>query len=144
MSTIGLSLAMAILIRFPHGPAHHCLVERQQEIATIIDNSIAAFPQINPAVLVSVGFLETHLGCDRGEGGGWGAPVNRHHRHTAGTPQQAALILWRSFEACGSWDGAARRFRTGSCGRTRIGSAYSQQAIRISHQLEQIVVKHNL
>lgn len=64
---------------------------------------------------LSVSFHETHVGCDRNEGGGWGAPIDIRHRHTAGTPEHAIRALRRSFEVCHDWEGAVSRFRSGLC-----------------------------
>lgn len=67
-------------------------------------------------VLLVVGYGETHLGTDAGEGGNWGAPIDPAHRHTAGGPVHAAYALRRGFEVCGgSWARAVARFRSGLC-----------------------------
>jgi hypothetical protein len=96
--------------------------------------------------MVAVAFSETHLGCDYGEGGGWGAPVDRHHRHTAGTHLHAAAVLARGMEVCrGDELGAVRRFRTGLCDPRRqsssavvgrVGEAYGRRVLRIAARLE--------
>lgn len=73
-------------------------------------------------VMLVVGFMETHLGCDRNEGGNWGAPIDPQHRHTAGTPLQAAHALAVSYQRCGGqdWARAVGRFRSGLCAPSRV------------------------
>lgn len=107
-------LFMALFSMFPTSPARSCLERRQTEVVQLATDA-AERNNIPPSVLLVVGFSETHLGCDAGEAGGWGAPVDRHHRHTAGTPNTAAHILARSFEVCHTWEGAVSRFRSGMC-----------------------------
>ena len=70
---------------------------------------------VPPSILLTVGFLESHLGVDAGEGGNYGAPVDHLHRHTAGTALHAARALARSYEICGTWFRAITRFRSGLC-----------------------------
>jgi hypothetical protein len=123
-----------------------CIEDRHDAIARQVDETARAYPTVRPEVLVAVAFSETHLGCDRGEGGGWGAPVDRHHRHTAGTHLHAAAVLARGMEVCrGDELGAVRRFRTGLCDPRRqsssavvgrVGEAYGRRVLRIAARLE--------
>jgi hypothetical protein len=137
--TIASELLLAVLLKFPSTPARQCLIERRDRIELAITESIRRYPLISPEVLVAVGFSETHLGCDANEGGNWGAPMSATQRHIPGTPMQAAKILYRSYETCGSdWESAARRFRTGDCRPSKIGSRYAASVIRLSQQLVRI------
>lgn len=91
-----------------------CLERRRLEIAEIAAEA-ERVTGVPAGLLLVVGMNETHLGCARGEGGGWGAPVDRNHRHTAGTPLRAAQALQASYRVCGTWEGAVGRFRSGLC-----------------------------
>jgi hypothetical protein len=104
---------LAILPGVPQ-PMHGC-IHRQH--ASIVEQIARASDRhgVPPAVLLVVGLLESHYGCAPGSGGCWGAPVDRAHRLTAGTPDHAAIALAHSFEVCGSWVGAVARFRCGLC-----------------------------
>lgn len=134
---------MAFITLFPHSPARQCIYERREHIVEVLDASRAAYPDMPIEVIATVGFLETHLGCARNEGGGWGAPIDIHHRHTAGTPMHAARALWRSYEVCNhDWEAAARRFRTGLCGNTPIGTRYGRLMVRVSRNLR-LETQHN-
>ncbi len=144
----GWALVAAILSLFPamSGNNRACIEDRHDAIARQVDETARAYPTVRPEVLVAVAFSETHLGCDRGEGGGWGAPVDRHHRHTAGTHLHAAAVLARGMEVCrGDELGAVRRFRTGLCDPRRqsssavvgrVGEAYGRRVLRIAARLE--------
>ncbi len=134
--SLGSELLMAVVLHFPHTPARECLLQRQEVIEVAIEEARVAFPQMPSQLFVAVGFWETHLGCDANENGNWGAPISATQRHVAGTPFQAARILWRSYQVCGDWLGAARRFRTGNCTPSEIGSRYANGVLRLSQQLE--------
>jgi hypothetical protein len=106
------------------GNNRSCINNRRLEIASVVEESQRRYPELPPEILISVGFLETHLGCDIGEGGNWGAPISRYRRHTAGRPIQAAGALMSSYEYCTShgytgWGPAIRRFHTGLCAHRR-------------------------
>lgn len=131
----GLEIVMAFLSVFPHTPARQCMIARQDQIAQAIEASREAYPNMPSEMIATIGFMETHLGCDANEGGNWGAPIDARHRHTAGTPLHAARILWHSYEVCHTWEGAARRFRTGLCGHTVIGTQYARRAIQLSNRI---------
>lgn len=66
-------------------------------------------------VMLVVAFRESHIGCDAGEGGNWGAPASRTRRHDPGTPMQAVAALGWSYDVCGDWLGAVARFHSGLC-----------------------------
>jgi hypothetical protein len=105
-------LLTALLATFTHMPARHCIERRFDEITTAAGDASDRFG-VPPALLLSVGFHETWLGC-HGERD-WGAPVDRRHRHTAGTPADAAASLAIGLRVCGTWNGAITRFRSGLC-----------------------------
>lgn len=111
--TIEIAMIMALLARFNHMPARHCIESRQQQIAQHLVN--AREIGVPPSLMLSVSFHESWVGCHPGEGGNWGAPVDRSHRHTAGTPEHAARALATSYRVCGTWSGAISRFRSGLC-----------------------------
>lgn len=74
------------------------------------------------AIILSVGWLESHLGCDPRSGGSWGSPTDRNHRLRAGGPWHTARDLATSYRVCGSWTGAVARYRCGLCNCTpRVG-----------------------
>lgn len=111
----------ALLAMFPHNPQRACMLARADAIAEQAD-AAAAHWHVPAGLLLVVGFLETHDGCDAGEGGGWGSPIDRRHRHTAGTADSTARGLAHSYAACGTWLGALHRYRVGLCnGRERVG-----------------------
>lgn len=108
-------ILLALLTAFPYmnGSNRECIETRRPVIARQLhETSTLGVP---PDLMASVAFAETHLGCDVGEGGNWGAPIDARHRHTAGTHMSAARVLARGYERCGSWDGAVLYFRTGLC-----------------------------
>jgi hypothetical protein len=83
-------------------------------------------------VILVVGTLETHCGCDRNEGGNWGAPIDSRHRHIAGTSDTAARILEHSLDACGTWMRAIGRFRSGLCNPWNpVHQQYVARAVRL-------------
>ncbi len=106
-------LSLYELRNIPPEPAA-CIRERQDFIADRLDESYRVY-HVPRGVMLVVSFAETHVGCARNEGGNWGAPIDANHRHTAGTPLQAARILARSYDVCGNWRMAVARFRSGVC-----------------------------
>lgn len=106
-------LAMLLVLR-PHSPAQSCIDRRHDEIVEMATRSSTAY-QVPVALLLVVGFNETHLGCDAGEGGGWGAPIDAEHRQTAGTSDSAASALALGHRECRTWLGAVSHFRCGRC-----------------------------
>lgn len=105
-----LALVVALL-HTPHLQHRRCLeASRDRIVEALADGETIGVPA---HVMLSVAYHESHVGCD-GESD-WGAPVDRFHRHTAGTPRHAIRALRRSYEVCGSWEGAVGRFRSGLC-----------------------------
>jgi len=147
MPVSGWALVAAVLALFPvmSGNNRQCIEDRHDAIARQVDETVRAFPSVRPEVMVAVAFSETHLGCDRGEGGGWGAPIDRHHRHTAGTHLHAAAVLARSMVVCGGDElSAVRRFRTGLCNPIqtsssplvgRVGERYGRRVLALAERL---------
>ena len=126
----------AILTIFPYmsGNNRACIESRRDRIVQQLTETTAA--GVPTEIMASVAFMETHLGCDRNEGGGWGAPIDAAHRHTAGTHMNAASVLVRGLERCGSWDGSIRRFRTGLCQPTPVGTAYLRRVNQLVRRIE--------
>jgi hypothetical protein len=130
-------IVTAILAVYPYmsGNNRQCIINHREQIEQVLVASQERYPEMPMEMIAAVGFMETHLGCDSGEGGNWGAPISPTQRHTAGTPLQAATALWHGYEVCGTWEGAARRFRTGLCRPTPSGSSYSRAALRVVDRL---------
>lgn len=118
-----------------------CLERRREEIAAIAARAERE-TGVPAGLLLVVGMNETHLGCARNEGGGWGAPINRHHRHTAGTPLRAAQALAWSYRVCGTWEGAVGRFRSGLCRPWQrahvLSTAYRVRQTRALYELAEL------
>lgn len=127
----------AILAVYPYmsGNNRQCIIQHRPQIEQVLVASQAQYPDMPMEMIAAVGFMETHLGCDRGEGGNWGAPISPTQRHTAGTPLQAATALWHGYQTCGTWEGAASRFRTGLCRHSATGQRYSHIAMNIVNRL---------
>ncbi len=150
----GWALVAAVLALFPvmSGNNRRCIEDRHDAIARQVDETVRAFPSVRPEVMVAVAFSETHLGCDAGEGGGWGAPIDRHHRHTAGTHLHAAAVLARSMVVCGGDElSAVRRFRTGLCNPIqtsssplvgRVGERYGRRVLALAARLQRAAGGH--
>lgn len=122
------TLLLALLVIFPHFPMRPCIERRVNEIESSLARAETEYG-VPAGILLSVGFHETHAGCDRNEGGGWGAPVDNQHRHTAGTSDHAARALARSYTVCGTWLGAVNRFRCGLC-QCRGSQAHYPPSVR--------------
>lgn len=154
MPVIGTALVTAVLALFPvmSGSNRQCIEAGRARIAQQIDETARAYPRVRPEVLVAVAFSETHLGCDAGEGGGWGAPVDRAHRHTAGTHLHAAAVLARGMVVCGGDElSAVRRFRTGLCNPIqtssspivgRVGERYGRRVLALAERLQRAAGGH--
>ena len=123
----------AFLSLHPHSPANNCIVSRREVIEEALNTSQTTYPQMPIEMFATIGYMETHMGCYGN--GNWGAPISARQRHIAGPPARAAAILWHSFEVCGNWEAAARRFRTGLCGHTTIGDRYSRTAMQIANSI---------
>jgi hypothetical protein len=92
-----------------------CILARRETIAASADAAAEAH-HIPVALLLSVAYLESHLGCSRGSGGGWGAPISRARRGVAGGPASAASALALGYRRCGGTpEGAVASFRWGLC-----------------------------
>jgi len=130
--TIAQLLLTALLHMFPFmsGNNRACIVRNFDAIAQVAEDAESE-NGVPAAVILSVGFLETHLGCDINEGGNWGAPISPTRRHVAGTPRQAVVALQHGFERCHSWVGAISRFRSGRCQIPVSMSRYPRTAVRI-------------
>lgn len=128
-------LTLLSLFRAPE-PQRGCL-ERSFEVTVQRALQAQESHGVPPGVLLFVGFAETHLGCDRNEGGNWGAPISRFRRHTAGTSQHAAIALRRSYEVCHTWEGAIGRFRSGVCNPPRLRGYGPRRAISWIRRLYQ-------
>jgi len=138
----------ALLAIFPYmnGNNRACIEQNRARIAAQLDETHAAYPAIALETMAAVAFRETHLGCDAGEGGNWGAPISRLRRHTAGTHMHAAGALHRSLAVCGTLDGAIMRFRVGLCNPRRQTTnlrvrAQAEAYLRKVRSLEREIVR---
>ena len=86
-----LAALLALLPPIPHPQRERIHLQREKIVSMATASS--AHYRVPPSVLLVVGFMETHLGTDDGEGGGWGAPIDAQHPHKAGTSDHAARIL---------------------------------------------------
>lgn len=129
-------LLTTLLATFPRvpQPQRGRIDERRESIVAAAAAASAAHG-VPPEILLVVGFLETHLGTDSGEGGNWGAPISRSRRHTAGTPDHAASALAAGYRVCGTWFGAVSRFRCGLC---RCPKLHGYAAAAVMRRAEQI------
>lgn len=128
------ALVAALLSLFPRSPSLACLRAR---LDTITADAHAAAGQygVPPALLLAVGFVETHLGCDRASGGCWGAPIDPQHRGTAGRASHAAQALATSYRVCGTWEGAVCRFRCGLCRCPPQHAQYTRNALSLAGRI---------
>ena len=112
--TAAQALAALLAVLPARRPYAACLTARTERV--IADADAASREHGVPvALLLSVGYAESHLGCARGSGGCWGAPVSRTARHTAGRASHAASALALGHRRCGTWMGALAHFRGGRC-----------------------------
>lgn len=109
-------LLLTLLHTHPHipQPMRSCLANHQDRIAAQAQEG-SDQNGVPAGILLTVGFLESHLGCHPRSGGCWGAPIDPTHRLTAGTHHHAAVALATSYRVCGTWEGAISRFRCGLC-----------------------------
>lgn len=106
--------ALLLAVRVP-ARERSCILARRETIAASADAAAAAHG-VPVALLLSVAYLESHLGCSRGSGGCWGAPISRTRRGVAGGPDRAASALALGYRRCGGTDeGAVSSFRWGLC-----------------------------
>jgi hypothetical protein len=115
------------------------IAAHQAETVAHLEEAVAAHPTVPAALLISVGFYETHLGYDDGEGGCWGSPIDRFHRHVSGGPVAASRDLARSFEVCHDWLHATHRYRVGLCNGTEHGGYSAEQALQLAERLLQAI-----
>jgi hypothetical protein len=135
-----LSALIAVLPPIPH-PQRERIQLRREAIVTMAAASSARFG-VPPSVLLVVGFMETHLGTDDGEGGGWGAPIDAKHPHKAGTSDHAARILARGRKVCGSWQGAMSWFRSGQCSPPEYAEKYVRDGVRLVERVHRRTALH--
>lgn len=109
------AILAALLALYPRSPAIDCLHARRTALVAALTEAHRAHPDVPLGLLAAVGWHESHLGCARASGGCWGSPRDASHRHTAGTPTDAARDLSTALRACGTTAGAIARFRGGSC-----------------------------
>jgi hypothetical protein len=128
------ALLAALLALFPTSPSRPCIEARAAQI-TADAGAAARRYGVPPALLLAVGFVETHLGCDRASGGCWGAPISPERRGTAGTVDHAARALASGYAACGSWPGAVCRFRCGLCRCPLRHERYQRVALALAARL---------
>lgn len=143
------TILAALLALFPHmsGNNRQCILDRRPRILRQLEE--VGRPLEEPGemgviapreIVAAVAFAETHLGCDNGEGGNWGAPIDPQHRHTAGTHIHATIALIHGYQACHTWDGAIMRFRTGLCdSRTSPNPAVRAQGLRYLRSINRLV-----
>jgi hypothetical protein len=109
-------LAMLLALYRPPQNIARCLERRHDRIIAQADAAAEAH-QVPVTILLVTAFLETHIGCDRGEGDGWGAPAHASTPHVAGTADNAASSLALGFRTCHTWLSAVRNYRRGLCDR---------------------------
>lgn len=105
------ALLLVLPLRRPYAP---CLAARAARVVADADAASRAHG-VPVALLLSVGYAESHLGCAPRSGGCWGAPASRDARHTPGRASHAASALALGHRACGTWPGAVAHFRCGRC-----------------------------
>lgn len=128
-----LSALIAVLPPIPHPQRER--IQLQKEMIVSMATASSARYRVPPSVLLVVGFMETHLGTDDGEGGGWGAPIDAQHPHIAGTSDHAAQVLARGRKVCGSWQGAVSWFRSGKCGPPPFAETYVRNGMRLIERM---------
>lgn len=107
-----LAALLAVLpLRRPYAA---CLAARTERVIADADAASRAHG-VPVALLLAVGYAESHLGCARGSGGCWGAPASRTARHAPGRASHAASALALGHRRCGTWMGALAHFRGGRC-----------------------------
>ena len=120
----------ALLLVFPRMAHRECVVARRDRIAAAA-TAAAAEHHVPVVVLLTVAYLETHLGCDPRSGGNWGAPSDRAHRHRAGTAATAASALALGYRRCHTDAGAVASFRWGLCREPRRHTGYGPRDVLI-------------
>ena len=107
-------VALLLAVRVP-AAERACIVARRDTIASTATAAAEAHG-VPVALLLSVAYLESHLGCSAHSGGCWGAPISRARRGVAGGPDRAASALALGYRRCGGTpEGAVSSFRWGRC-----------------------------
>ncbi len=106
--------ALLTLVGADHARARLRCIERRRPAIVAQAAAVAASRGVPPGVLLVVGYLESHYGCDPASGGSWGSPVDREHRLTAGTADHTGRDLQTSRARFSCWLEALSRYR---CGR---------------------------
>jgi hypothetical protein len=127
-------LLAALLSSYPHIKYRTRIERRFDAIATAALDASETHG-VPPALVVSVGFLESQFGADPRSGGSWGAPRDRRHRHVAGGPNEQASALALGYRACGSWDRALHFFRCGLCRCPRVVGYTPDAAMRLAERI---------
>lgn len=127
-------LTTLLAIYRPPARVRPCLERTAEQIATAAADA-QDHRGVPAEILLAVGWAETHLGCDAGEGGNWGAPISRSRRHTAGTPDHAARALAWGYRRCHDWPGAVAHFRCGMCRCPRLAGYGPATVMRIAGRL---------
>ncbi len=109
-----IKLLFALLAVCPHCPREAAIRRAAEHIAETADDAEESYG-VPAGILVTIAFLETHIGTDAGEGGGWGAPTDARHRNVAGTAFNSAHILATGFATCHTWFRAITYYRSGHC-----------------------------
>ena len=113
-------VALLLAVRVP-ARERACIVARRDTIAASADAAAEAH-HVPVALLLSVAYLESHLGCSAHSGGCWGAPISRARRGVAGGADRAASALALGYRRCGGTpEGAVSSFRWGLC-RVPVGA----------------------
>lgn len=116
-------VALLLAVRVP-AAERACIVARRDTIAASATAAAEAH-SIPVALLLSVAYLESHLGCSARSGGCWGAPISRARRGVAGGADRAASALALGYRRCGQTDeGAVSSFRWGLCRPPRGAHGY--------------------
>jgi hypothetical protein len=107
-------VALLLAVRVPVAE-RRCIVARREAIASTATAAAEAH-HVPVALLLSVAYLESHLGCSAHSGGCWGAPISRARRGVAGGADRAASALALGYRRCGGTpEGAVSSFRWGLC-----------------------------
>lgn len=129
-------LLLSILLQLLPVPAARraCIMERRETIERDADAAAARYG-VPVEVLVSIGFLETHLSCAPGSGGGWGAPISPTRRGVAGGAAHSAAALAWGYRRCTTTLGAVSHYRCGRCVCPHLIGYQPEQAVRLSERL---------
>ncbi len=135
LTALILTTLLSIIPRVPQ-PQRGRLEARHDRIVAEA-TAAAAHHNVPVALLFSTAMMETHIGTDVGEGDGWGAPISRFRRHTAGTADNAASALAFGFRDCHTWLGATHHYRCGLCRCMHLLGYQAPQAIRLAEHTMQ-------